>query len=132
MMKPARIVHLLHCSTFACMLTMTPAWAANTPADNSSGLQQISIEPGDIHETCMQLAPPQQLHYEFTATQELAFNIHYHANHQAIYPLAEHPASQENATFTPESGQHYCLMWTNQGNSAVELSLQQETLIKPE
>lgn len=132
MMKPTRIFHLLHCVTFACILAATPAWAANTHADNSSGLQQLSIEPGDIHETCMQLTPPQQLHYAFTATHELAFNIHYHANHQAVYPLAEHLTSQADATFTPESGQHYCLMWTNQGSSAVELSLQQEILIKPE
>jgi len=80
----------------------------------------------------MQLTPPQQLHYAFTATDELAFNIHYHANHQAIYPLAEHLTSQENTTFTPESGQHYCLMWTNQGDSVVELSLQQEISAKSE
>ena len=131
-MEPTSISPLLYCSTFACILAMAPAWAANTHADNGSSLRQISIEPSDIHETCMQLTPPQRLHYAFTATDELAFNIHYHANHQAIYPLAEHLTSQANATFTPESGQHYCLMWTNQGGSVIELSLQQEILAKPD
>lgn len=111
---------------------MTPASAANSHADTGGGLQQLSIEPDDTHEACMQLTPPQQLHYVFKATGKLAFNIHYHADHQVLYPVAEHLTSQADANFTPESGQHYCLMWTNQGSSVVELSLQQEIHTKPD
>ena len=121
-MQQTRSFHSLNWGSLSLILAMAPASAANTHGD----LQQLTIEPDDVHEACLQLAPPQQLHYAFTATGELAFNIHYHADHQVVYPVKEHSTLQADANFTPESGQHYCLMWTNQGSSVVELSLQQE------
>lgn len=121
-MQENHIVCPHHWASLSLILAMAPVSAANTHGD----LQQLTIEPDDVHEACLQLAPPQQLHYVFTATGELAFNIHYHADHQVVYPLKEHSTLQADANFTPESGQHYCLMWTNQGSSVVELSLQQE------
>jgi hypothetical protein len=122
------VSHPLRCGLLACSLTLTPALADSLEPSSASGQQTVVVEPGEIHEVCARLTPPQRLHYSFDASSELAFNIHYHADHRVAYPVPEHPASQADAIFVPDSGQHYCLMWSNPGNSAVELRLEQITL----
>jgi len=90
------------------------------------GQQVVLLEPGGIHEACMQLTTAEQLHYSFTASEELNFNIHYHAGNTVHFPLAEHPASRADTNFIPDSDQHYCLMWTNASDTPVELNTQHE------
>lgn len=35
------------------------------------------------------LAQDQQLRYSFSAPRKLDFNIHYHADHEVLYPVSE-------------------------------------------
>jgi hypothetical protein len=72
------------------------------------------------------LAPDQQLHYAFSATRKLDFNIHYHVDHEVFYPVSEEQVTAAEATFTAPSDQEYCLMWTNPGVADVLLSLDYE------
>ena len=82
------------------------------------------IEAGDVYELCLVLEVGQLLDYDFTATRALAFNMHYHADRQVLFPVPEHRTSTKNAVFVAESEQEYCLMWTNEGEGQVTLSLE--------
>jgi hypothetical protein len=125
-MKNNRRFSPLTGSAFAGAIAMTPLSVAHSHANGGQHPQQLSIESGDTHEVCLELMPPQRLSYTFTVTGELAFNIHHHVDRKIFYPLTERLSLQASTVFTPESGRHYCLMWTNRSSSAVELSLQQE------
>jgi hypothetical protein len=36
------------------------------------------IEPGDSYEECVELVPNQLMHYSFTSSKNVNFNVHYH------------------------------------------------------
>jgi hypothetical protein len=82
--------------------------------------------PDDSYELCLLLAQDQQLRYTFSAPGKLDFNIHYHADHQVFYPVSEDQIMDATATFSAQSEQEYCLMWTNQGDADVQFSLEYE------
>jgi hypothetical protein len=85
-----------------------------------------TIVPDDSYELCLLLAQDQQLYYKFSAPGKLDFNIHYHADHEVFYPVSENQIMDATATYTAQSEQEYCLMWTNQGDTDVPLSLEYE------
>jgi len=70
------------------------------------------------------LAADQQLRYAFSATRKLDFNIHYHADHEVIFPVSEQQITASEATFAAPSEQEYCLMWTNPGDADAQLTLE--------
>jgi len=105
-------------------------WSHGADDSHRDHLEQ-AIEPDDDYELCLVLMPGQQLRYAFTATRKLVFNIHYHANHEAIYPVPEHQTAAAEATFAAESEQEYCLMWTNPYSVQVMLSLEYEKTRQP-
>ena len=82
--------------------------------------------PDDSYELCLVMAQDQQLRYAFSAPRKLDFNIHYHADHEVFYPVSEDQIMDATATFSAQSEQEYCLMWTNQGDADVQLSLEYE------
>lgn len=109
----------------ACTCCVSLAWSHGTNDSHRDRLEQV-IEPDDVYELCLVLTPQQPLRYAFNATQELAFNVHYHADHEVFYPVPEHPTANAEATFTAESEQEYCLMWTNPAAEQAMLSLEYE------
>lgn len=108
-----------------CTWFVTPAWSHGIDGSYRDRLEQ-AIEPGDVYELCQVITPEQQLHYAFTATDKLGFNIHYHANHEVVYPVPEQRTAAAGATFAAESEQEYCLMWTNPTSGEVMLSVDYE------
>jgi len=102
-----------------------PAGSHGTEDSHQDHLER-TIVADDSYELCLLLVPGQQLHYSFSAPRKLDFNIHYHAGHEVFYPVSEDQVMDAAATFLAESEQEYCLMWTNQGDMEVPLSLQYE------
>lgn len=96
--------------------------SALEPARISTAPEKIgkSLAAGKIHEECMMLKPGQKLEYSFAASAELNFNIHYHKGEDVAYPVRKKSAS-ENATFAATREEDYCLMWTNESKSPVNL-----------
>ena len=110
---------------YLCCVSL--AWSHGAEDSHRDRLEE-TIVPEDSYELCLLLAQNQQLRYTFSATRKLDFNIHYHADHEVLYPVNEPQATDATATFTAESEQEYCLMWTNQGDTDVLLSLEYEKL----
>ena len=98
------------------------AWSHGAEDSQRNHLER-TIVPDDSYELCLVLAQDQQLRYTFSAPRKLDFNIHYHADHEVFYPVSEDQIIETTATFVAQSEQEYCLMWTNQGDVDVLLSL---------
>lgn len=85
------------------------AWSHGSDNSHRDRLQQ-AIEPDDVYELSLVLIPEQQLRYGFKTTQQLDFNIHHHASHEAFYPVPVHQAASTETSFAAESEQEDCLM----------------------
>ncbi len=99
------------------------AWSAHASGNNNTSL---SLAPGGAHEVCLTLTMQETLHYTFTGSAALDFNIHYHVDKQVHYPVRKNVKSVTAGVFIPTSRQHYCLMWKNKNNSPVELVFNHE------
>ena len=108
-----------------CMCCVPLVWSHGAEDSHQNRLQR-SIPTNDSYELCLELAQGQQLRYKFSAPGKLDFNIHYHADDEVLYPVSEDQIMDATATFTAQSEQEYCLMWTNQGDADVQLSLEYE------
>ena len=106
---------------YACCVSL--AWSHGAEDSHRDRLEQL-IASDDSYELCLVLAQNQQLRYAFSAPRKLDFNIHYHADHEVFYPVSEDQVMDATATFSAQSEQEYCLMWTNQGDTDVLLSLE--------
>jgi hypothetical protein len=106
-----------------CVCCVSPVWSHGAEDSHRDRLEQV-IASDDSYELCPVLAQNQQLRYAFSATRKLDFNIHYHADHEVFYPVSEEQTMAATATFAAQSEQEYCLMWTNQGDTDVLLSLE--------
>ncbi|MCK5359473.1 MAG: hypothetical protein KAJ95_02545 [Gammaproteobacteria bacterium] len=73
----------------------------------------ISLRPGEIHESCHDLATGIKLNYQYTGGSVTLFNIHYHKGKEIIYPVPDELAFRRNSSLTAASTQTYCLMWRN-------------------
>ena len=101
------------------------AWSHGAEDSHQNSIER-TVVPDDSYELCLVLEQDQQLHYKFNASQKLDFNIHHHTEDEVLYPVSEDQVMDLTATFAATSGQEYCLMWTNLGNTDVRLSLQYE------
>jgi hypothetical protein len=108
---------------YSCCVSL--AWSHGAEESHQNRLER-TIVPDDSYELCLVMAQDQQLRYAFSAPQKLDFNIHYHADHDVLYPVSEDQIMDATATYTAQSEQEYCLMWTNQGDTDVPLSLEYE------
>jgi hypothetical protein len=68
------------------------------------------INPFELHEECMRMAPGDRLVYRFTAQRPVAFNIHYHEGKTVIMPVSRDDTTAEDDTFRPLAAHDYCLM----------------------
>jgi hypothetical protein len=82
-----------------------------------------TLAPGQVHEVCMELAPPERLEYAYTANAGLRFNIHYHVGDKIIYPVPEQLIARKQGILHAPVSQEYCLMWTNPAAQPVGLEL---------
>lgn len=107
--------------TAVALISALPSMVcAETKTDNSS------IEPGKVHEVCMNLTEGQNLIYFFKSTQKMNFNIHYHEGEKVTFPVEEYPTNMGSDVFTAPLEQGYCMMWTNIADEAVDLDVSYE------
>ena len=120
--KPV-IVILSIAALLGYLCCVPPAWSHGAEDGHQNRIER-TVVPDDSYELCLALAQDQPLHYKFNASRKLDFNIHYHADDEVFYPVTEHQIKDVTATFAAPSEQEYCLMWTNQGETDVLLSLE--------
>lgn len=71
------------------------------------------IEPGKVHEVCMDMEFGERLTYAFQSSRAMNFNIHYHVGDNVSFPIEEHLTAGESDIFTAMGDHGYCMMWTN-------------------
>ncbi len=83
----------------------------------------LRIYPGKTHEECIQVTQKQELPYQFSSSEKLMFNIHYHSDQGVIYPIPEQAMTSLSGILKPQTEQRYCLMWVNTSQETVKLSV---------
>ncbi len=89
----------------------------------SGGAKKASviIKDDDVLEKCVKVEPSRKLHYLFTASKPLNFNLHYHLVDETIFHVKEE-TTERNEIFTPVKGQKvYCMEWNNHNEDDVSL-----------
>ena len=79
------------------------------------------LQPGKIAEPCMVMEEGQRLEFEFLASGDLDFNLHYHEDSAVHFPVNLRNTRGESGVFIAPTRRTYCLMWTNRGESNVQL-----------
>ncbi len=92
----------------------------------SATSKQLQLLPGKVHESCIQLAASENFKYSFTSSANVNFNIHYHLGQQVEYPVNLKNLKKHADTFKANLAQHYCLMWVNKGDTAIQLNFQHD------
>ena len=98
---------------FALMGCAGSGWkAAQEPAITTS---TVSLPPAGAREECFGMQPSQQLNYEFTSTQPVDFNVHYHDKGEVFNPVLKDGVTADKGIFIADIEKPYCMMWTNNG-----------------
>ena len=87
-----------------------------------------TVAPGRAYEECFGLYMGQTVHYSFTSSNPLDFNIHYHAADEVVFPVQEKNTRAQRGTFVcneqkyyEEENEAFCMMWENHGEAFVNL-----------
>jgi len=72
----------------------------------------VTIEPRDSHEECLRMQAGAKRKYYWKSSAPVDFNIHYHQDNEAFYPVKRDGMRGDGGTFTAKTGQDYCWMWT--------------------
>ena len=107
MKRPPHVLAAL--ALFAAFLAPHCGAAAATSA---GGAFSVRLEPKDVHEECAHLAKGERRSYYWRADGPVDFNVHYHRDGEAVYPVKRDAMRGDGGTFTAQSAQDYCWMWT--------------------
>lgn len=82
-----------------------------------------SLAAGDFAELCSKLETGQSVAWSFEAGAELDFNIHFHQGNEVMYPVKASAVQSLADTLAVSLNQTYCWMWSNTGDSPVQLGV---------
>ena len=71
----------------------------------------VNSDKGNIGEVCPELKTGQILHFEFEASKDVEFNLHYHEGEKVTYPIEVQKTQSIKQAFKAPIDQTYCLMW---------------------
>ena len=71
----------------------------------------VEIAPYALHEECFTLDIGDRIHFYFSSTASVAFNIHYHDANAVVMPVAREHATDDSGEFVADRKQIYCMMW---------------------
>ncbi len=108
----------LHVMLFSLLIAIFAGGCASLNAGNRTN---ETLRASGVHEDCFELLAGQVIDYWFQASKPLAFNIHYHEDHNIFYPVQKDEIT-DKGTFRAEKKQYYCLMWTNNNPESATLS----------
>jgi len=106
-------------------------------ADEGKVVKEVSdektIKPGKFHEKCVTLLPRQVFDYKFESSGPVYFNIHYHGEYGREYMIQKETISSYEDTITEfqykkaykqlSKKAHLCMLWRNNTDAPVELSI---------
>jgi len=107
--------------------TVVTAEKANKRPTSKSHLWLMA---GQTHETCMKISSKENLSYQFSSTQQVDFDIHYHDGEKVQYSLPITALKFAKSTFSPKSSRPYCLMWNNKNARAVLLTFENKIQLR--
>lgn len=91
--------------------------------------ESVQIIPGDSYEECVELVPNQLMHYSFTSSDKVNFNVHYHTAESVLYPVNEENINSWKGSMSPDDFDYYsreqeffCLMWDNLHSESVKVT----------
>ncbi|MEM7282333.1 MAG: hypothetical protein AAF438_11965 [Pseudomonadota bacterium] len=88
----------------------------------SSSVKFRSLESGKAVEDCFALGKGQGFIYFFESNHEVDFNIYYKTDHQYVFTVDAPKAKHVRGRFKAPRQNNYCLMWTNDQESAAEVT----------
>src|SRR5258706_15081221 len=100
-----------------------PVAMAADPRSNANSFH-AKLKPKKDHEECQRIAQGESRRYDWRADAPVDFNIHYHRGNDVIYAVKREAIPAANGTFTADTAEDYCWMWTS--NSTVEIKGQIE------
>ncbi len=74
-----------------------------------------------FEEVCVELKAGDRVRYQFRASGDVDFNIHYHRGKEVFYPVKSAATRSADAVFTAPHADGYCLMWERKGEGAVRV-----------
>ena len=103
----------------------------------SSYNESIQVEPDDSYEECVELVPNQLMHYAFTSSDKVNFNVHYHTAESILYPVNEKNITSWKGSMSPDDFDYYsrdqeffCLMWDNHNSEIVKITFNYDVYTK--
>jgi hypothetical protein len=98
---------------FRVALPLLAAGCASEPDRLSAPMVATGIElaPFAIHEQCFALSSGERVAYQFTATQPVAFNVHFREGTATIVPIDVKTTREESDAFAADQQRNYCLAW---------------------
>jgi hypothetical protein len=94
----------------ACIALAACAADTATP-DHPKVVRDHPLAPYDIHEECLRLAVGDRVEYDFSASEPVDFNIHYHDDNAVVAPIVRDKVDADSGVFMPRLAHDYCLMW---------------------
>ena len=86
--------------------------AAHAADKQSTGVVDVTLAAGKIHEECLHIGPGDKRRYHWKSDAPVDFNIHYHKQTEIFYPVKRDGMRGDGGTFRAKTGEDYCWMWT--------------------
>ena len=86
----------------------------------------LAVPARGIEEPCFPMKAGDRLEYEFSATAELDFNLHYTAE-GVVFPLDLKAVTEHAGQYVAPAEHSYCLMWTNKRSEPTTLEYRYRT-----
>ena len=100
--------------------TMLSLWILSQPIVGGPNLSSllagsgtVALAPLEFQELCLELAPQDQIRYDFQSDQAIEFNIHYHDGLRISFPVKLTATTGDGGDFVAKLDKTYCLMWFN-------------------
>ncbi len=89
----------------------------------------VALAPAGSFEECIKLTQGQSLKYKFSSTKPVDFNIHYHEEEQAHYPVFQNEITESDGyidagNHQTKNQEYYCLMWGNPDMRTINISFE--------
>ncbi len=106
------------------------AWTAGPMQSGSSAKNNLlpeqqgehPLQAGQGAENCFTVHPDQQLDYQFQASGNVYFDVHYHIGQEVGYSTRLPEAQTGQGSVRPPQKDIYCLYWENRGASEVRVT----------
>ena len=97
---------------FALLVAALAVPVAASSAKSPDLLVEVNLAPRKVHEECARMEAGDSRRWHWKSTGPVDFNIHYHRGDEVFYPVKREGMRGDGGTFTAQTGEDYCWMWT--------------------